>query len=278
MKIVMTGASGFIGRALTARLAASGHEIEPLRTRETTDVPRCDAVVHLAGESVAQRWGAEAKRRIRESRVESTRRIVESLQRLSPPPTVLVCASAVGIYGSRGDEVLTENSQPGSGFLAEVCVAWEREARAATALGVRVVNPRIGVVLGRGGGALERMLPMFSHGAGGHLGSGRQWWSWIHLDDLSALIEFALNETRLEGPVNATTPQPVTNSDFTHALGAALHRPAVLPVPAFALKFKLGEMATLLLDSQRAVPEAARAAGFEFHYPEIGPALSSIVA
>ncbi len=278
MKVVITGASGFIGRALTARLQASGHDIEPLRTRKTTDVPRCDAVVHLAGESVAQRWTTEAKRRIHDSRVESARRIVESFKLLSPPPAVLVSASAVGIYGSRGDEVLTENSQPGSGFLAEVCVAWEREARAATALGVRVVNPRIGVVLGRGGGALERMLPMFSHGAGGNLGSGRQWWSWIHLDDLTALIEFALSDTRLEGPVNATTPQPVTNSDFTRALGAALHRPAVLPVPAFALKLKLGEMASMLLDSQRVMPEAARAAGFEFRYPEIGPALAGIVA
>ncbi len=278
MKITLTGASGFIGRAVTGRLQAAGHEIEPLRTRETVQVPPCDAVVHLAGEPVAQRWTDEAKRRIRDSRVEGTRRLVESLGRLSPPPAVLVCASAIGIYGSRGDEILTENSPPGSGFLAEVCVAWEREAQRAGALGVRVVSPRIGVVLGRGGGALERMLPIFRRGAGGHLGSGRQWMSWIHLDDLAALIEFALSNSGLRGPVNATAPRPVTNIEFTHSLGAALHRPALLPAPAFALRLKFGEMASILLDSQRVVPEAIQAAGFQFRYPELDPALSSILA
>jgi uncharacterized protein (TIGR01777 family) len=277
MRIAMTGASGFIGRALTARLQAAGHAVEPLRTRETVQAPPCDAVVHLAGEPVAQRWTPEAKRRIRDSRVEGTRRLVESLARMSPPPAVLVSASAVGIYGSRGDETLTESSPPGSGFLAEVCVAWEREAQAAGALGIRVVNPRIGVVLGRGGGALERMLPIFRHGAGGHLGSGRQWMSWIHLDDLTALIEFALDNPGLRGPLNATAPHPLTNTEFTHTLGAALHRPAVLPVPAFALKLKFGEMASVLLDSQRAIPEALQAAGFQFRYPDLGPALASLL-
>ncbi len=279
MRIAVTGASGFIGRALTAKLATAGHTVEPLKTRESVEVPPCDAVVNLAGEPVAQRWTPEAKQRIRDSRVEGTRRLVESMGRLSPPPAALVCASAVGIYGSRGDEVLTESSPPGGGFLAEVCIAWERAAaQAEGALGVRVVSLRTGVVLGRGGGALERMLPIFHHGAGGHLSSGRQWMSWIHLEDLTSLFEFALNEKRLRGPVNATAPHPVTNAEFTHVLGAALHRPAVLPVPAFALKLKFGEMASVLLDSQRAVPEAAQAAGFQFRYPELGPALSAIVA
>jgi uncharacterized protein (TIGR01777 family) len=278
MKIAMTGASGFIGRALIARLGAAGHSVEPISSRGVVEVPPCNAVIHLAGEPVAQRWTPEAKRRIRDSRVEGTRRVVESTSRLAAPPEALICASAVGIYGSRGDELLTENALPGRGFLAEVCVAWEREAQAAAALGIRVVNLRIAVVLGHGGGALERMLPIFHHGAGGHLGSGRQWMSWIHLDDLAALFEFALNETRLSGPVNATSPRPVTNSEFTHALGAALHRPAVLPVPAFALKLKFGEMASVLLDSQRAVPEVAQATGFQFRYPELGPALSAALA
>jgi uncharacterized protein (TIGR01777 family) len=279
MKIAMTGASGFIGRALSARLTASGHTVEPVNTRETADVPPCDAVVNLAGEPVSQRWTREAKQRIRDSRIEGTRRLVESMGRLSPPPSVLVCASAVGIYGSRGDEVLTESSPPGQGFLAEVCVEWERVAARAEedVAGVRVVNLRTGVALGRDGGALDHMLPIFHRGAGGHLGSGRQWMSWIHLDDLTSLFEFALTDARLRGPVNATAPQPVTNAEFTHALGAALHRPAVLPVPAFALKLKFGEMASVLLDSQRVVPETAQAAGFQFRYPEIGPALAAIV-
>lgn len=277
MNITLTGASGFIGRALAARLTAAGHHVEPLGTRAAAEVPACDAVIHLAGEPVAQRWTPEVRRRIWDSRVDGTRRIVQSMSRFPDRPGALICASAVGIYGSRGDEVLTEDSPPGQGFLAEVCVAWEREAQAAGALGVRVVNVRTGVVLGHGG-ALERMLPIFHRGAGGHLASGRQWMSWIHLDDITALYEFALNDVRLRGPVNATGPHPVTNIEFTHALGAALHRPAVLPVPGFALKLKFGEMASVLLDSQRAVPEVAPAAGFQFRYPDLGPALASIVA
>lgn len=278
MRIAVTGASGFIGRALTARLAAAGHTVEPLKTRESFVMPPCDAVVNLAGEPIAQRWTPEAKQRIRYSRVEGTRRLVESMGRLSPRPAALVCASAVGFYGSHGDEILRETSPPGEDFLAEVCVAWERAAaQAESAFGIRVVCLRTGVVLGRGGGALERMLPAFRLGAGGPLGSGRQWMSWIHLDDLTSLYEFALNESRLRGAVNAVAPHPVTNAEFVRALAAALHRPALIPVPAFALKLMFGEMAGVLLDSQRAVPEAARAAGFEFRYPELGPALSAIL-
>ncbi|MGE5569250.1 MAG: TIGR01777 family oxidoreductase [Rhodospirillales bacterium] len=278
MRIAVTGASGFIGRALTAKLAAAGHTVEPLKTRESYVMPPCDAVVNLAGEPIAQRWTPEAKQRIRYSRVEGTLRLVESMARLSPPPAVLVCASAVGYYGSRGDEILRETSPPGQDFLAEVCVAWERAAaQAESASGIRVVCLRTGVVLGRDGGAFQRMLPAFRLGAGGPLGSGRQWMSWIHLDDLTSLYEFALNESRLRGPVNAVAPHPVTNAEFVRALGAALHRPALIPVPAFVLRLLLGEMAGVLLDSQRAVPEAAQAAGFEFRYPELGPALSAIL-
>jgi uncharacterized protein (TIGR01777 family) len=233
-------------------------------------------VVHLAGEPLAQRWTAEAKRTIRESRVEGTRALVGSLARLSPRPAMLVSASAVGIYGSRGDQLLTEDSAPGSGFLADVCAEWERTAGVANALGIRVVIVRTGVVLGHGG-ALARMLPVFKLGLGGRLGSGRQWMSWIHIDDLTALIEFVLSGARLRGPVNATAPNPVTNAEFTRTLASALHRPAFAVVPAFALKMLFGEMASVLLDSQRVLPKAAQAAGFQFRYPDLGPALAGLV-
>jgi uncharacterized protein (TIGR01777 family) len=275
VRIAITGASGFIGRALSARLTAAGHSILPIRLREHAEVPPADAVIHLAGEPVAQRWTATAKRRIRESRVEGTLRLVESMARLSPPPATLVSASAVGIYGSRGDETLTEESAPGADFLAGVCVDWERAAGEAAALGVRVVTPRIGMVLGHGG-ALARMLLAFKLGLGGRLGSGRQWMSWIHINDLAALIEFALGKPVLRGPVNATAPNPVTNAEFTRVLAYLLHRPAFLPVPAFALKLAFGEMASVLLASQRVLPQAAQAAGFRFEHPQLGPALATL--
>jgi len=276
MKIAVTGASGFIGRALTARLAAAGHIVQPVRLRESAAAAPSEAVVHLAGEPLAQRWTAEAKRTIRESRVEGARALVGSLARLSPRPAMLVSASAVGIYGSRGDQLLTEDSAPGSGFLADVCAEWERTAGVANALGIRVVIVRTGVVLGHGG-ALARMLPVFKLGLGGRLGSGRQWMSWIHIDDLTALIEFVLSGARLRGPVNATAPNPVTNAEFTRTLASALHRPAFAVVPAFALKMLFGEMASVLLDSQRVLPKAAQAAGFQFRYPDLGPALAGLV-
>lgn len=276
MKITITGASGFVGRALAGRLVAAGHSVQPLKLRESAAAPAADAVIHLAGEPVAQRWTAEAKRRIRASRAEGTRKLVDSLAQLSPRPATLISASAVGIYGSRGDVILTESSAPGSGFLAEVCVEWERAAGIANALGIRVVNVRIGLVLGHGG-ALARMLPAFKLGAGGRLGSGEQWMSWIHLDDLTALVEFALSETSLRGPVNATSPNPVTNAEFTRKLAAALHRPAFAAVPAFALKLMFGEMAGVLLDSQRVLPKAAEAAGFRFRYPDLAPALADLL-
>jgi uncharacterized protein (TIGR01777 family) len=276
MKVAITGASGFIGRALAGRLVAAGHSVQPVKLRESAAAPAADAVIHLAGEPVAQRWTAEARRRIRASRLEDTRKLVDSLERLSPRPATLISASAVGIYGPRGEVVLTESSAPGSGFLAGVCVEWERAAGIANALGIRVVILRIGIVLGHGG-ALARMLPAFKLGLGGRLGSGGQWMSWVHLDDLTALIEFALGTTSLRGPVNATAPNPVTNAEFTRKLAATLHRPAFAAVPALALKLMFGQMASVLLDSQRVLPKAAEAAGFRFRYPELGAALADLL-
>jgi hypothetical protein len=233
--------------------------------------------VHLAGEPLAQRWTEEAKRRIRGSRVDGTRRLIALLADLPAAPRVLLCASAIGIYGSRGDEILTESSAPGTGFLPEVCMAWEQAADEAAALGMRVVKLRTGIVLGRDGGVLARMLPAFRLGAGGRLGSGKQWMSWIHLNDLLGLIEFALNEAGVTGPVNATAPNPVTNEQFTAQLARTLHRPAFAPAPAFALKLMFGEMASVLLDSQRVVPRAAIEHGFGFRYPGLDPALHDVL-
>lgn len=275
MNIAITGASGFLGQALATRLTAAGHYVYPVRLRENATVPPVDAVVHLAGEPVAQRWTTAARRRILASRAEGTRRLVESIAKRSPRPATLISASAVGIYGSRGDKVLTEESPPGSGFLADVCVVWERSAGIAHALGIRVVNFRTGLVLGRGG-ALARMLPAFKLGAGGRLGSGRQWMSWIHVDDWTALVEFALSHSRLRGPVNATAPNPVSNAEFTRKLAAALRRPAFFPVPAAMLRLLTGEMSSVLLEGQRVLPKAAQAAGFEFRFPELSPALANL--
>jgi hypothetical protein len=279
MKVVITGGSGFIGRAIAERLRASGHTFTAVSLR-TPPSPRvftgCDAVVHLAGEPVAQRWTAAAKERIMNSRVQGTRTLVAALRQ--QPPAVLISASAIGYYGSRGDEILTEDSLPGSDYLAQVTVAWEQEARLAEPFGVRVVTPRIGVVLGRGGGALPKMALPFRFGVGGRLGDGKQWASWIHLDDLIALIEFSIATTALRGAVNAVAPNPVTNADFTRELAAALHRPAIFPVPAAALKLLLGEMSQVVLGSQRVIPQAALGAGFQFRFTKAGEALQQIFA
>ncbi len=278
MRIAVTGASGFIGRRLVEEFRAEGHEVTPIRLRRDPSVPVSDAVVHLAGEPLAQRWTAQAKREIRSSRVNGTRRLIENISQLSERPAVFVCASAVGIYGSRGDEVLTESSATGSGFLAEVAKDWEAAADLAGPLGIRAVKLRFGLVLGRDGGALTRMLPVFKLGAGGRLGSGRQWMSWIHLADLAGLVQFAIREAGFRGAVNAVAPNPVTNAEFTCELARALHRPAFLAVPRFALKLKYGEMSSVLFDSQRVVPQAALAAGFRFRFPELGPALRDVLA
>ncbi len=277
MIITFTGGGGFIGRALTGRLVAAGHQVHAFSRRSPEPLRVCDAVIHLAGEPIAQRWTPEAKRRIRESRVEGTSRLIAGLSKLPAPPRVFICASAVGFYGPRGDEVLTEASPGGEGFLAEICVAWERAADEARALGMRVVKLRTGMVLGPRGGALPRMLPAFRLGIGGRLGPGRQWTPWIQLDDLLDLVLFALAEEGVAGPLNATAPNPVTNRDFTSALASALHRPAFVPVPAFALRALFGEMASVLLASQKVVPRAALETGFEFRHPELGPALQDIL-
>ncbi|HEV2170096.1 MAG TPA: TIGR01777 family oxidoreductase [Candidatus Binatus sp.] len=279
MNVAITGASGFLGRALSERLRSSGHSVTAisLRTQPPPEVfAGCQAVVHLAGEPVAQRWTAAARERIASSRIQGTRSLVAALRK--HPPEVLVSASAVGYYGSRGDEILTEDSPPGSDFLGKLAVGWEHEAHVAEQFGVRAVTPRIGVVLGRGGGALAQMLLPFRLGVGGRLGTGKQWMSWIALDDLVSLIEFAIEDTALRGPVNAVAPNTVTNAVFTRELAAALHRPAILPVPAFALKILFGEMSEILLGGQRVIPQVALRAGFQFRYGELGEALRQSIA
>jgi uncharacterized protein (TIGR01777 family) len=276
MIIAVTGASGFIGRRLTQRLQSEGHTVREISLRGGPPiVPVCHAVVHLAGEPVAQRWTRSARNRILKSRVEGTKSLVKALS--EHPPPVLISASAIGYYGARGDEILTETSKPGADFLAQVAIAWEREARSAAQLGVRAVPLRFGMVLGRGGGALKKMLLPFRLGLGGRLGSGDQWMSWIHLDDLIALIGFAIESAQCKGAMNAVAPHPVTNAEFTHDLARALHRPAVFPVPDFVLKLLYGEMSQVILGSQRVKPEAALQAGFEFRFPELGRALRQIV-
>jgi uncharacterized protein len=294
MRITLTGATGFIGRHLMEALRARGDQLTVLtRSPRSGTNPRyltwdassappgealeADAIFHLAGESVAQRWTPEVKRRIRSSRVESTRALVRGLVGAAARPKVLVSMSAIGIYGSRGDEVLSESSPPGSGFLEDTCVEWEREAQRAADAGIRVVNPRIGIVLGRDGGALKRMLTPFRMGVGGRLGSGDQWMSWVHVDDVAGLLLLALDRPDAHGPMNATAPSPVRNSEFTRELARALTRPALFPVPLFALKLVFGEMANVLISSQRVKPQAAIEAGYRYRFAELGPALENIL-
>lgn len=296
MKVTITGATGFVGREVVSKLVGGGHRVHVLARTAPGDFPSSvafspwnavsdpppesiegsDAVVHLAGEPVAQRWTAEAKARIRSSRIEGTRLLVNALARQAQRPAVLVSASAIGIYGTRGDEILTEASAPGSGFLADLTLEWERAAQEAERLGIRVVALRFGIVLGHGG-ALAKMLPPFRAGVGGRMGSGNQWVSWIHIDDAAGLTLFTIQNAMVRGPVNATAPNPVTNREFTRELAAALHRPAVFPVPRLALKLLFGEMADALVSSQRVLPRASEAAGFRFLYPDLGPALAHIL-
>ena len=275
--VALTGGSGFIGGRLAGRLRSDGHDVVLLARGQAPEPGRCDAVVHLAGEPVAQRWTPEAKERIRSSRVDGTRRLVVALSKFSKKPAVLVSASAIGIYGSRGDEVLREDSAVGKGFLPDVAVAWEREARAAEAFGVRVVPVRIGIVLGNGGGALAKMLPPFRLGLGGRMGSGRQWMSWIHIDDLVEVMLFAIRTETLHGPVNGTAPAPVTNAEFTAVLARVLRRPAIFPVPAFALRALFGEMSEVLTGSQRVLPDAVLRSGFQFRHSLLEEALVSLL-
>ncbi len=237
------------------------------------------AVVHLAGDNVAsENWSDDKKRRIRESRVVGTRVLVDALKKAENPPKVFVSASASGFYGSRKDEILTEDSAKGAGFLPDVCDEWEAEARKAEEFGARVVNPRIGVVLAKDGGALEKMLTPFKLGVGGVVGSGKQWMPWIALDDLLGVIIFALENEDLKGAVNTIAPEIVTNEEFTKTLGKAINRPTILPIPAFAIKLLYGEMGeTLLLQGQRMTPKKLQEAGFEFQFPNLEDALKHVL-
>jgi uncharacterized protein (TIGR01777 family) len=295
--IAVTGAGGFIGSAVAAVFGAEGHRVLRLVRRpassdteiawdpaggqiDAAKLEGVDAVVHLAGESIAGgRWNAERKARIRQSRVRGTSLLASALARLSRRPRVLVSGSAMGVYGDRGDEVLTESSTPGSGFLAEVGQDWEASADMARQAGIRVVHPRFGMVIHPSGGALEKMLPPFRMGLGGHLGNGQQWMSWISRDDAIAVIRAAITVESMSGPVNATSPNPVRNSEFTRLLGAALHRPAVAAVPAFALELMFGELAReALLASQRMMPARLQELGFSFEHPELGALFTALLA
>lgn len=235
-----------------------------------------DVIFHLAGEPVAEgRWTADKKRRIRESRVQSTRALVDAFAKHKP--RVLISGSAVGIYGDRGDELLTEDSAPGSGFLASVCQAWEAEALRAETLGVRVVTMRIGVVLAHEGGALPALLPLFKSGLAGTLGSGKQWMPWIHIDDVIGLLELAAKDDRVRGPLNTVAPGAVTNKTFTRTLGAVLHRPTLLKAPLFAMRLAMGEKAEIILASQRVTPARALALGYRFHHDGLEGALHTLL-
>jgi uncharacterized protein len=298
MRITLTGASGFLGRPLMRHLLAAGHQISLLSRKPSLGLPPevqvflwnaqseepplealagADAVIHLAGESVSQRWTPGVKKAIRSSRVDSTRLLVQALSTMSERPALLLSGSATGFYGERRDEVLTESAAAGEGFLPEVCVQWEQQANLGRSLGIRVHTLRTGVVLGKGGGALDKMLPPFRAGIGGRLGDGQQWMSWIHVEDWVLLIEHLLHTTLPAGPVNLCAPAPCRNEEFTRALAQALRRPAFLPVPEFALKFLFGEMAEVVLGSQRVIPEAALASGYRFRHPELANALKTLV-
>lgn len=301
MKILITGSTGLIGRALVGELKRGGHTVcrllrpntsgEALRGGEGFDVrwdPRtgelgaaavgADAVVNLAGASIADgRWTAARKKVLRDSRVETTRALVSALAKMAARPRVLVSASAIGYYGNRGEEILTEESEPGSDFLSEVAKEWESEAMKAEALGIRLVLPRFGVVLAKNGGALPQMARPFRLGVGGKIGSGQQWMSWISLEDAVGVVRLALENGDMRGAVNVVAPEPVRNEEFIRALAAALHRPALVPAPAFALRLMLGEMAdALLLVSQRVVPGQLGKLGYKFVEPHLGTTLARI--
>jgi|SRR5687767_4001516 len=298
MKILVTGSTGLVGSALIPHLAGGGHNVRRLvrskkslakdevgwdpaaGTIDAAGLEGLDAVVHLAGENIAAgRWTSEKKARIRDSRVKGTRLLAETLSRLAKPPKVLVSVSAIGYYGDRGKEILVEESGPGTGFLAEVCRAWEAAAEPAVRSGIRVVHPRIGVVLSRDGGALKMMLLPFKMGIGGKIGTGEQYMSWISLDELIGVIQHVLTVETLAGAVNAVAPRPVTNLEFTKSLGRVLSRPTMMPLPAFAAKLALGEMAEeLLLASARVEPARLLASGYKFRHPELEAALRHVLS
>ena len=296
MQIAISGASGLVGSALAATLTAGGHGVRRLvrgaaaagdiawdpqtGSIDAAKLEGADAVVHLAGEGIASgRWNAERKRRIRESRVAGTGLVARTLASLSRRPSVLVCASAVGFYGPRGDEELDEASPSGTSFLSEVCRAWESAADPARVAGIRVVHARFGVVLSARGGALAKMVTPFQLGAGGRLGSGRQWMSWVSIDDVVLAIGHALVTSSVAGPLNVVAPRPVTNAEFTKTLGRVLGRPTIFPMPAFAARLAFGEMADeLLLSGQRVVPRRLLESGYRFRHEDLEPALRHVLA
>lgn len=292
MKIGLTGASGFIGRRVIQLAAQHRHEVIGysrqtdhaipgcLETRlftpgRSVDVNGCDALIHLAGENVFGLWTKAKKKRIRESRQLGTRQIVQAIATAAVPPRVLVSGSAIGFYGDTGEVIADENSAPGQGFLTDVTVAWETEAECARERGVRVVLVRTGVVLGKEGGALRAMALPFRLGLGGRLGHGRQWMSWIHLDDEAALLIFAAENPEVTGPLNAVAPEPIRNADFTRLLAQTLHRSALIPAPKFALKALLGEFSSELLQSKRIVPRVALEHEFAFQFPYLEDAFNA---
>jgi uncharacterized protein (TIGR01777 family) len=303
VKILITGATGFVGKALVARLAQNGHDRVVLsRSRKSAEksisIPceiyewnadhekaptqafnGVDAVFHLAGEPIAaRRWTNEQKEKIKDSRVLGTRNLMDTIEGLpaGQRPKAVISASAIGYYGDRGDESLFESSQVGSGFLAEVCELWEKEVLGRNIPEVRTVACRTGIALGKGGGMLEKILPIFQLGLGGPIGNGRQWMSWVHLDDLISLYCEAFENQLIHGAINAVSPHPVTQGEFARVLGRFLHRPVILPVPAFALKLGLGEMSEMLLGGQKVLPEKAIQNGFHFHYPTLSEAFQEI--
>lgn len=296
MKVLITGSHGLVGSRLTSFLTSQGHEVVRLGRSKAADgqvlwdpaagkindraLEGFDAVVHLAGDNIASgRWTKEKKRSIRDSRIQGTKLLSETLASLARPPKVLISASAIGYYGDRGEEVLTEESEPGKGFLAEVCGQWEAATLAAKNRGIRVAELRIGVVLSPEGGALKQMLPPFRMGAGGRLGSGKQYMSWVAIDDLVGIIQHVMTHDELEGPINAVAPNPVTNNEFTAALGASLHRPTIFPIPGLAVNLLLGEMANeLLLASARVQPKRLLSTGYLFRHPHIAPLLNQLLS
>ncbi|HVX11127.1 MAG TPA: TIGR01777 family oxidoreductase [Pirellulales bacterium] len=295
MRALVTGATGFIGKHLLGRLEKPvvltrnpdhlGRPVGEVYSWDPMSGPPPDAalhdvdvVFHLAGEPVATgRWTAAKRRRIRESRSVGTANLVRGLQSVAGPPRVLVSSSAIGYYGNRGDELLDENAQSGSDFLAEVCREWEAAASVARQYGIHVVNPRTGIVLGRGGGSLDKMLLPFKLGMGAQLGNGRQWMSWIHVDDMVGLLLHAATHDTVTGPMNAVAPHPVTNREFTQSLAQAVQRPAFMRMPGLILKLLAGEFAEVLLASQRVVPQVALDTGYTFRYADLPAALEAIV-
>ena len=291
MKIGITGVTGLIGRHIAALARSRGHEVirfarhpeqagaglRPFSIDQAPDVTGCDAIVNLAGESVVGLWTPAKRRAIRESRVLGTQRIVEAIQQAEKPPRILVSASATGFYGNTGDTPTDETCPPGTGFLAQVCKEWEAEALKAAQSGTRVVLLRTGMVLAKDAGALPAMLPVFRLGLGGNLGTGRQWVSWIHIQDEAALALAAVENTAIQGPLNATAPNPVRNADFTRSLAGKLNRPAFFKVPAFALRAAAGGFSAELLESRRVIPVAATKAGFAFRFPVLEGALADLL-